>query len=94
MFFCRDSSFSTVKVKRFLKKLKGLFRREKRLYRLGYSLKPMREKEVTVEALTRAFADMDDAEKIKRAEEIASIANSENATIDTAKYLAEIIEQK
>lgn len=66
----------------------------KRLYRLGYSLKPMREKEVTAEALAGAFADMDNAEVIKRAEEIAATINGENATADTVKYLAGIIEKK
>lgn len=66
----------------------------KRLYRLGYSLKPMHEKEVMVETLVRAFADMDNAEVIKRAEKIATIINSENATVDTVIYLTEITKRK
>lgn len=62
----------------------------KRLYRLGYSLKPMREKEVTASALAGAFTEMDEPDVLRRAEEIAAIINSENATVDTVKYLTEI----
>lgn len=64
----------------------------KRLYRLGYSFKPMREKEVTAAALAKAFTEMDNSDVLRRAEEIAVIINSENATADTVKYLAGIIE--
>lgn len=64
----------------------------KRLYRLGYSLKPMREKEVTAAALAKTFIEMDDLDVLGRAEEIAAIINSENATVDTVKYLTETIE--
>lgn len=64
----------------------------KRLYRLGYSLMPMREKEVTAEALAGAFNDMDDTEIIRRAKEIAEVIKRENALVDTVKYLTEIIE--
>lgn len=63
----------------------------KRLYRLGYSLKPMREKEVTAAALSKAFAEMDDPDVLRRAEEIAANINNEKATVDTVKYLTEII---
>ncbi|NLV58067.1 MAG: glycosyltransferase family 1 protein [Clostridiales bacterium] len=62
----------------------------KRLYRLGYSLKPMREKEVTAAALASAFAEMDKPDVVRRAEQIAAIINSEKATVDTVKYIAEI----
>lgn len=62
----------------------------KRLYRLGYSLKPMREIEVTVAALAKTFTEMDDLDVLRWAEEIASIINSENATVETVKYLTEI----
>ncbi|NLY42392.1 MAG: glycosyltransferase family 1 protein [Clostridiaceae bacterium] len=65
----------------------------KRLYRFGYGLKPMREKEVTEEALAKAFSDMDDSKVIRRAEDIAVIINSENAIVDTVKYLTEIIKR-
>ena len=64
----------------------------KRLYRLGYSLKPMREKEVTAAALAKTFTEMGDSDVSRRSEEIAAIVCNENATIDTVKYLAEIIE--
>lgn len=64
----------------------------KRLYRLGYSLKPMREKEVTVATLAKTLIEMDDSNILRRAEEIASIICNENATVDTVKYLTEIIE--
>lgn len=63
----------------------------KRLYRLGYSVKPMREKEVTAAELAKAFTEMDDPDVLSRAEEIASIIRDEKATADTVKYLAEVI---
>jgi sterol 3beta-glucosyltransferase len=66
----------------------------KRLYRLGYSIRPMREKEVTAEALANAFTEMDDLDLIRRAKEFAAIINSENAAVETVKYLTDIIEQK
>lgn len=63
----------------------------RRLYRLGYSLRPMREKAITTAGLAKAFIEMDYPEVLKRAEKIAAIINSENATVDTVKYLAETI---
>jgi len=66
----------------------------KRLYRLGYGLKPMREKEVTSASLAGAFAEMEDFNILKRAEEIAAVIKSENALSDTVRFLAEIVEQK
>lgn len=64
----------------------------KRLYRLGYSLKPMREKDVTEAALAGALIGMDDPDVLRRADDIAAIINSENSTADTVKYLTEIID--
>jgi sterol 3beta-glucosyltransferase len=61
-----------------------------RLYRLGYSLKPMREKDVTAAALAKAFTEMDDPAVSRRAEEIAAVINSENATVDTVRFLSGI----
>jgi len=63
----------------------------KRLYRLGYSIKPMREKEVTAAVLAGALAEMDDSDVIRRAEDIAAIINSENATADTVRYLVKVV---
>lgn len=65
----------------------------KRLYRLGYSLKPMREKEITALTLAKIFSEMDKTEIIKRAEDIALLINRENALADTINYLADIIEK-
>lgn len=64
----------------------------KRLYQLGYSLKPEREKEVSGTTLAQAFLQMDDADAIRRAEEIAAIIKNENALADTVKYLVRICE--
>jgi sterol 3beta-glucosyltransferase len=64
----------------------------KRLFRLGFSLTPMREKKVTVSALSKAFTDMDDPDVLRRAGDIAAVIRSENATADTVKYLTEINE--
>lgn len=63
----------------------------KRLYRLGYSIKPMSEKEVAASALAKTFTEMYEPDVLRRAEEIAAIINSENATVDSVKYLTEII---
>lgn len=63
----------------------------KRLYRLGYSLKPMREKEVNSAELVRTFTEMENFEVLRRADEIAAIISSENAAADTVKYLAGIV---
>jgi sterol 3beta-glucosyltransferase len=65
-----------------------------RLYRLGCSLKPLREKEASAEALAGAFSGMDDPDAVKRAEGIAAIVRSENAAADTVKYLVQIAGQK
>lgn len=66
----------------------------KRLYMHGYSLKPMREKEVTADALAGVFTDMDDTEVITWAEELMAIINREYATLDTVIYLTEIIKRR
>lgn len=66
----------------------------KRLHRLGYSLKPMREKELTAAALAVAFTEMGNPEVIKRANDIAAVIRSEKATADTVKYLAALTGRK
>ena len=66
----------------------------KRLHRLGYSLKPMREKELTAAALAAAFTEMGNPEVIQRANDIAAVIRSEKATADTVKYLAALTGRK
>ncbi|NLG10210.1 MAG: hypothetical protein GX562_01560 [Coriobacteriaceae bacterium] len=65
----------------------------KRLHQLGYSLKPMRERDATAATLAEAFREMDDPNAIRRAEEIAEIIRNENAAAKTVEYLSTMVEQ-
>jgi len=66
----------------------------KRLFRLGYSLRPLREREVTAAALAGAFDEMDNPDVFERAQNIAAIISGENAAADTVKFLSGLAEKE
>lgn len=58
-----------------------------RLYKLGYSLKPIKEIEVTTEELISRFKELEKAEVKQKAEDIKSTLSIENGTENTIKYI-------
>lgn len=61
-----------------------------RLYKMGYALKPIVEKTLTVKDLEDRFIEMDEETNIRKAKEIGNIINKENGTSDALKYLETI----
>ena len=58
-----------------------------RLYKLGYSLKPLKKENLTVTDLARAFREMDNIERCTMAQQIALKIESENGVENLINYL-------
>ncbi|WP_276631906.1 glycosyltransferase [Terrisporobacter hibernicus] len=61
-----------------------------RLYKLGYAIKPLYEKSLTVEDLITSFKEMDKEENINNATEIMKKLNSENGNKNLIKYIENV----
>lgn len=61
-----------------------------RLYKLGYSIKPLCEKNITVEDLISSFQEMDKEEYINNATEIMKKLNSENGNENLIMYIENV----
>ncbi len=64
-----------------------------RLYKMGYVLKPIKEKELSSDVLVNVFIEMDKEENINQAEKIKNIIMKENGIKDAVSYI-EAIYQK
>lgn len=62
-----------------------------RLYNNGYSLKPIKEKELTVENLSNSFLKMDSDEVIAKAKDIQKRIENENGAKKAVMYLEDIV---
>ncbi|MDR7871200.1 MAG: glycosyltransferase [Tissierellaceae bacterium] len=58
-----------------------------RLYKLGYSLKPLRESSVTTEELISVFKELDKPEIKQKAQEIKNTLSKENGTDNAINYI-------
>ena len=61
-----------------------------RLYTKGYSIKPLREKNLLVSDLVNALKEMESEKYIKNAREIKDIIESENGLENTVKYIEKL----
>ncbi len=61
-----------------------------RLYKLGYAIKPLVEKNLSVEDLITSFEEMDKDEYISRAIEIKEKLDSENGNENIVKYIENV----
>ncbi|ROR31651.1 sterol 3beta-glucosyltransferase [Mobilisporobacter senegalensis] len=65
-----------------------------RLYRMGYALKPAKEKEITVELLKERLKEMEDSRMIQRMEVLQNILKEENGTQKAVRFLEEFVNRK
>lgn len=63
-----------------------------RLYKMGYSLKPLSEKTLTQKDLENRFVEMGKEVNISKAKEIGKLIEKENGTNNAVKYLENIYE--
>lgn len=63
------------------------------LYQKGYSLKPLEEKDIEVDQLISRFKQMEDEEKIKKAERIRSVLVKENGTQNALTHIKKIVKE-
>jgi sterol 3beta-glucosyltransferase len=63
-----------------------------RLYSKGYSIKPIREKNLQISDLVNALGEMESEKYIKNAKEIRTIIQSENGLANAVKYIENIHE--
>jgi sterol 3beta-glucosyltransferase len=61
-----------------------------RLYNQGYSISPLREKNLLTSDLVNAFNEMENEKYIKNAKEIKEIIESENGLENTVKYIEKL----
>ena len=65
-----------------------------RLYKLGYGLKPLREKTLSANDLVSAFQQMNDPEVQAKAKQIGAEINAEKGNEKVVDYLEELILQE
>ena len=58
-----------------------------RLYKLGYCLKPLKEKKLTAADLVNSFHEMENPDRCSKAKEMAKDIRNENGTANTIEYL-------
>jgi sterol 3beta-glucosyltransferase len=63
-----------------------------RLYKMGYSLKPLSEKTLTQKDLENRFVEMGNEVNISKAKEIGKLIEKENGTNNAVKYLEDVFE--
>lgn len=61
-----------------------------RLYNLGYALKPLYEKSISVDDLSQAFVDMDNSVNIYKSMSIKSKLDTENGNINVIKFIESV----
>lgn len=65
-----------------------------RLYRLGYALKPAREKDISVELFIKRFRGMEDRNIMDQMQSLKITLENEKATEKTVKYLEELVSRR
>ncbi len=65
----------------------------KRLFNLGYSLKPLKEED-SVEIFTARFAEMNNENVVLQARKAAAIINQENANRNAVKYIEDLYKER
>lgn len=63
------------------------------LYKKGYSLKPLNEKDIEVDELINRFKQMEEEEIRKKAEMIKSIIDKENGTQRALEYIEKVVRE-
>lgn len=61
-----------------------------RLYNLGYALKPLYEKSISVDDLSQAFVDMDNSVNMYKSMSIKSKLDTENGNINVIKFIESV----
>jgi sterol 3beta-glucosyltransferase len=62
------------------------------LYSKGYTMKPLKEKNVEISDLVKAFQEMDNVKYIEKAKDIQSIILKENGLQNAVKYMEKVYE--
>lgn len=65
-----------------------------RLYKLGYSLNPLKELEVTKEELVNRFNELENNEVKKMADRVRECLSNEDGTENAIKYIETYIKKK
>lgn len=63
------------------------------MYKKGYSLKPLNEKDIEVDELINRFKQMEEEEIRKKAEMIKSIIDKENGTQRALEYIEKVVRE-